>query len=186
MTDRIFLSLWFRKGESGAISALDRILEVFPLSHLTAKGTLRIFAIELVEPALLDREFEDPQVEEIVEAAREFDNPDCAYEVTLQWDLWQRKEANGEWALQPTAVRVTSYGPEFESDAGEQLLLEFGQEYLFLPEDQGKNNFTALRSNVRSLLRLASDVEERLPVERRLLWSDADEDLAERLDQVLG
>jgi hypothetical protein len=183
MTDRIYLSLWL-KNYAGVspMAALERALEAFPVSQFKPTALLRIFALELAEPAILDREFEEADVDEILAAAHEFDNPDCAYEVTLHWDLWQHIEG---WALSPSPVRVTTFGPEFPSDLGEQVRVDLGLDHLYLPGETLKPNWTALRSNVRSLLRLSTDIEARLPVARRTLWSDAEDDLAERLEEVI-
>jgi hypothetical protein len=184
MTDRIYLSLWLKPYAGvGPLAALDRALDLFPVSRFKPRVMLRVFALELTEPAILDREFEEANVEDILEAAREFENADCAYEVTIHWDLWQSEET---WALAPAPVSVLAFGPEFETDLGDQLRVDLGQEHLFLPGGTARPNWTALRSNVRSLLRLSGEIESRLPVSRRTLWSDSEEDMADRMEEVIS
>ena len=83
-----------------------------------------------------------------------------------------------------------AFGPEFPSDLGEHLQIDFGPEYLYLPGDvsagAAKPNWTALRSNLRSVLRLVADCEETLPISKRTLWSDSGEDLADRIEEALN
>ncbi len=183
MTDKVYLSVWLR-GHSPLtlLQSLGRVLERFPISHADHSATLRVYALELVEPALTEHFFDEASAEEIIAAAREFENPDCAYEVELHWNLWQREE---EWALTPSPLRILAFGPKFPSDLGEHLLIDFGFEYLYLPSDD-RPNWTALRSNIRSLLRMASEWEEILPIAKRTLWSDSGEDLAERIEETMG
>jgi len=184
MTDRIYLSLWLRGySQANMLQMLGRVLERLPVSVHDRAASLRVFAMELIEPALIERHFEEAQVDEIILAARDFDNPDYAYEVDLRWDLWEKLDT---WKLTPNQVRVIAFGPEFPSDMGEHLLIDFGQEYLYLPGENEKPNWTALRSNIRSVLRLVSDCEEALPIAKRLLWSDSGEDLADRIEAALG
>jgi hypothetical protein len=42
-----------------------------------------------------------------------------------------------------------------------------------------------VQSNIRSILHLADDLEEALTVERRLLWSESEDNFAERLMLLL-
>ncbi len=183
MTDRVYLSLWLRGySQSTMLQALERALDQFPISIFDRSGALRVYALELVEPAIAEQHFEETQPAEIVAAAQEFENPDCAYEVELHWDLWQREET---WSLKPAPIRITCFGPRFPSDLGENLLVDFGFEYLYLPSEEADRNWTAIQSNIRSLLRLVSDWEEALPISKRTLWSDSGEDLATRIEEAL-
>ena len=188
MTDRIFLSLWLHgHSQYTVLQTLGQVLERFPVSVHDRRASLRVFALELVEPALIERHFEEGEVDEIILAARDFDNPDYAYETDLRWDLWEKL---GTWKLAPNQLRVIAFGPDFPSDMGEHLLIDFGPEFLYRPGgasgDDVKPNWTALRSNLRSVLRLVSDCEEILPISKRLLWSDSGEDLADRIEEALG
>jgi hypothetical protein len=184
MADEVYLSLWLR--DSGAHATLrhyQRLLERFPFSRLRPGLTLRIYAMEFAEPPALEHRFEgDVAAAEVIAAAREFENPDCAYQVEAYWDLLQHER---DWELAPSAVTLTCFGPEFASDQGEQLLLQLGHDSLFLPESEAPAGFRAIQSNIRSLLHLASDLEEALPVERRMLWSESGENLAEQLAEML-
>jgi hypothetical protein len=184
MTDRVYLSLWLRgHTQFNMLQSLERALERFPVSHADRAAALRIYALELVEPPMAEQQFEEADVTEIMSLAREFENPDCAYEVELRWDLWQREET---WQLTPTPVRITCFAPKFPSDLGEQLLIDLGFEYLYLPNEEARPNWMALRSNIRSLLRFASDLEEVLPIGKRTLWSDSGEDFADRIEEAMA
>lgn len=184
MIDRIYLSLWLRgHNQTTVLPTLGRVLERFPVSVHDRAASLRVFALEMIEPALIERHFEEAEVDEILVAARDFDNPDYAYEVDLRWDLWEKLDT---WKLLPNQIRVIAFGPEFPSDLGEHLQIDFGPEYLYLPGEEAKPNWTALRSNLRSVLRLVADCEEALPIAKRALWSDSGEDLADRIEAALA
>ena len=84
------------------------MLSVFPFSQLAKRGPiLRVYAIQLVEPALAEREFPvsadtaDTTVQ-LLEAAAGLLQSDCACEIDTFWDLWQYDA--GEWKLRPAAV----------------------------------------------------------------------------------
>jgi hypothetical protein len=42
-----------------------------------------------------------------------------------------------------------------------------------------------IQSNIKSLLKLVHDLDDALPVETRLLWSESGENFAEKLHQAL-
>jgi len=185
MADRIYLSFWLRGfTEHNMLASLETVLEKFPFSRLLRHVTLRVYALEMVEPPALERTFADVgEPRELIEAAREFENPDCAYQVSSYWDLWQSAP---DWALRPSPVAISCFAPLFPSDNGEQILIECGTDHLFLPATPAKENLLPVRSNVRSLLHLAADLEKTLRVEKRLLWAESGENFAERLSAALA
>ena len=180
MSDHVRLSYWLRGFTAeNMLGSLDAALRCLPVSRLAPALSLKIYAIEFSEPAMVERVFEDPvDLEEVIAAAGEFLNPDCAYQVDAFWDLWQWK---GDWALRPAAVSLVCFGPLFESEWGEQVQIDFGPDGSFLPAEDMPEGGLAIRSNIRSLLHLAGDLDQALAVEKRMLWSDSGENLAERL-----
>jgi hypothetical protein len=163
---------------------MDRVLRKFPYSHFNPSVTLRVFAMEMVEPPSMERRFDEvADSRDIIDAAREFANADCGYQVEAFWDMWQ---FDGDWKLDASPISITLHGPEFASNLGEQLLIDFGLDYLYLPGEGKAKNVTAVRSNIRSLLRLAEEIGGSLPVEKRLLWSDSEDNLAEVLEEALA
>ena len=185
MADHLYLSCWLRGFTAhNMFQHWNRALRKFPYSHFKPTATLRVFALEMVEPAALERLFDEiTGSREIIDAAREFANADCAYQLEAFWDLWQ---FDGDWKLDASPVSVTLHGPEFPSDLGEQLLIDFGLDFLYLPGQGKARNLTAVRSNIRSLLRMVEELKEDLPVEKQLLWCDSEENLAEVLTAALA
>ena len=132
---------------------------------------------------MLEEDFEpDGGLAELSAVVQEHLHDDCAYQVETQWDLW--RWSDGEWTLKPSRVSLELYGTAFDRDWAEHVRIDFGPESQFLPEPQS-DNLRPVQSNIRSLLHFSSDVEQALPVERRLLWSESGENLAERLSELL-
>ncbi len=118
MPDRLYLSCWIKGfDETNMLRHFGKMLEIFPFSKLARRGPLlRVYAIELAEPSLLEREF--PSAAEpgaILEAAREFAKADCTCQVETFWDLWQH---NQEWKLEPASITLACFGPRFENEHG--------------------------------------------------------------------
>lgn len=184
MADPLFLSLWLKGYHPmGLPIYLSKILEIFPYSKLAPGGMLRVFALSFNEAPQFERWIEgDADPKEMSQLAQEFLHEDIAIQYETRWDLWQW---DGDWALKPCTVRAECFGPEFESERGEHIRVEAGSEFLFLPNPKS-DQWRPVQSNIRSLLHLAADLENALPVERRLLWSENDENFAERLHGMLS
>ncbi len=164
----------------------DELLRVFPFSKLRPGiAGLRIYALEEVEPPLLERAFPaEIDADTVIAICREFENDDCAYVVDAWWELFQ---FDGEdWQLKPAHVTITCFGPAFDNDLGDHLRIDAGTEDDFLPDLEVPDSDRAARSNVAGLVRLAKEIESALPVERRQLWSESGENLAERLDEAIS
>ena len=184
MRDPLQLTLWFQTYSPIALPVYFRkLMAVFPVSRLAPVARFRIVPISWAEPALLEEDFEaDLGLEDLSSLVQEHLHEDCAYQVESHWDLWQWNE--GEWSLQPSTVILDVYGSDFETVAGEHARVDFGSESLYLP-DSRSDLLRPVQSNIRSLLHLAEDIEQALPVERRLLSADSEENLADRLRAIL-
>jgi hypothetical protein len=159
-------------------------MEVFPVSKLAPHGVLRVFALSFQEAPQLE-EFHDSGVadwNEALRGAQELLHDDCAWQYETRWDVWQW---DGEWRLKPAMVRIEVFGPAFESPDGEHVHIEFADESQFLPNPHS-DQLRPVQSNLRSLLRLSQELEDALVVERHLLWSETEENFAERLEELLG
>lgn len=165
------------------LSLFERALRRFPYSRLEPAGLLLVYPIQFAEPPLAEHEIADAaNYQEVLSLAREHVNADCSYQLDCFWDLWQY---SNEWQLRPAAVSLSLFGPLFESPWGEQIQIDLGQDYLYLPSEFVPPNDRALRSNVKSVIHLAEDLGRILPVEKLSLWSDTGDNLAERLQQAL-
>jgi hypothetical protein len=184
MPDQLSLSLWLRGFDSETmLPGFGEALGAFPFSALRPGiSGLRIYAIEFTEPALFERAFAagEAGLDAAIELAEEFRAADCAYLLEGFWDLW-RLDPTGNWQLSPSPVVLSCFGPEFESEIGDHLRLELGPEDRFLPPPGAPQGARKAHSNLQSIVRLARDIEARVPIERQSLWSESGEDFAERL-----
>ncbi|MEZ5353643.1 MAG: hypothetical protein R2762_13475 [Bryobacteraceae bacterium] len=184
MADRIFLSYWLRGyTEFNMLATFEKALRKFPQSRMKPETILRVVAVDFHEPAQTEHRFEElTDVSAFTRLFREFEHADCAYQVEAHWDLWRY---DGDWSLGPVPVVFTAFGPLFASDLGEQILVEFGLDSQFLPQPEIEGSLTPVRSNIRSLLHLDEDLRKVLAVDKRTLWSESGESLAETLQAAL-
>ena len=181
MPERVYLSLWIRGfDERNMLSHFGRLLERFPYSRLRPGiDALRVYAFEDSEPPALEHLFSGPpDAEAVLRLAREFEHADCAYLVEGWWELWQ---FSGDWKLAPSRVTLCCYGPAFDNPAGNHLRVELPSESDFTPVAGLRDSVRRMESNLQGLLRLAHELEEALPLERRRVWTESGEDLAARL-----
>jgi hypothetical protein len=186
MSDQLHLSYWIRGFAANNLMAhFEKLLGAFPLSRLdNGIQALTIYAIEFAEPPLVEHAFpETPEIGDVLQLAREFGNPDCAYQVEAAWDLLQFED---DWKLAPSPVSLICYGPQFENELGDNLRLELGPDSLFVPEPEIPGSPVPIQANIKSLLRLVHDLDQAFPVNRRRLWTESGENFAERLQAAAG
>jgi hypothetical protein len=184
MPDQLCLSLWLRDFDRDTmLRRLEELLRIFPFSSLRpGVAALRIYAIEFTEPALFEQMFAgEVDADTLMEMAEGYQAPDCAYLVEGWWELWRYE---GGWQLLPAPVVLTCFGPQFENEVGDHLRLELGPEEYFLPASGLPQGARKAHSNLQSIVRLAREIENRLPVKRLSLWSESGEDFAERLEEL--
>jgi hypothetical protein len=186
MSDRLYLSCWIRGfNESTLLRHFGKMVGLFPFSKLAQRGlVLRVYALEYVEPPLLERSF-DPGTPplDIVAYARDFVKPDCAVEIDGFWDLWQY---DSDWKLSPAAVTLTGFGPAFERDNDDHLQIDFGLDGKFVPAAGIEGSLRMGQSNLRSILHLVAELERGLPIDRRVVWSESGANFAELLAQAVA
>jgi hypothetical protein len=189
MADSLYLSLWFPTfDEPEILTRTVSVLRQIPFS--AARSGVTYSAIQPVswsEPTILERRYR-PGVapEEAVAEVVEFLHDDYAYVFESYWDLWTPPEAGEKWILEPALVRLTAHGLEFEDRAAEEtghIQIDFGLDTSFLHEEV---DFTAeaehnIRSNVQKLVEFTAQVEKNAGATGRLLWSESEENLAQKL-----
>ena len=193
MADRLSLLLRLnpRKGQSQApnpFRRFEKLLSRFPFSKLAfaspesrAESIVRIHAVNWAEPPLAEYSLNgQPDVDEILRLAREFQEQDSAVQIETLWDLWG--VIGGDWKLTPFPVSIWMFQEDFERDEGEEFRIDFGSETRFLPES--KESARIVKSNIQSLLQLVHDVEDALPVRERRLWSESGENFADKLRRL--
>ena len=170
----------------------EKLLRLFPFSQREeqAQSTVSIQAISLQEPPLLEQPINGPiDVDEVLEIFAGYKGDDVSYRLESWWDLWQLES---DWTLRPARVALACFGSEFDNGTdlslGEQedLLIDFGVDSRFLPEETIPSSAKLTSSNIRSLLRLVHELDSALPLRKRLLQTESGENFAERLQQILS
>ena len=189
MGDSLYLSLWFPSfDEAEILPRTVSVLRQVPFSATQSGVTYSaIQPVSWSEPTILERRYR-PGVapEEAVAEVAEFLHDDYAYVFEAYWDLWTPPEAAEKWVLEPSLVRLVAHGMEFEERAAEQaghIQIDFGLDTSFLHEEV---EFTSeaernVRSNVQKLVEFTASVEKNAGATGRLLWSESEENLAQKL-----
>ncbi len=153
-------------------------------------------------------------VENAVAEATEQLHDDTAYEFEMRWGLWLPEtslsvgsdhsddpddeddlpggaQLDKGWCLEPTRVRITGFGPDFDNGTYESsghIRVDFGLDTPFTFEGEGGeedmlDRAAALRigQNVEKLLAFTLSVEKHCGISSRLLWTESGEPLAEKL-----
>jgi hypothetical protein len=176
--------------ESNMLRYYGHLLDVFPFSKLTNHTqTLRVYAMDYSEPPAAEKPFEANTITaDLLDAARDFAGPDTAIDLDTCWDLWQYE--NKDWAVGPSSATLTCLGPQFEPELNDglqdHLRIDFGLDTRFLPIPGVLDSLKMQQSNLRSLLHLVQQIEKKLPLSRRQLWSESGANFAELLKKSLG
>ena len=188
MADPIFLSLWFASFEDDEV--LPHTLSVLRQFRFSPQRPgivyMGLHPVSWQEATIWERRF-DPgaRPEEAILFASEFLHADYAYVFEGYWDLWERGE-DGIWIERPARVRFISHGLEFEDGIYQQeghMLLDLGLDSAFLQEEAPLTPEAEdrVRSNVHKLVELSNHLEKAAQVKARLLWSESEENLAQKL-----
>jgi len=189
MADPLYLSLWFSDFEREEM--LPRALAVmrqFPFS--TSNSGITYVALHPVswdEATVLEERFR-PGItpEAAVLIASDLLHDDYAYVFEGHWDLWILSDDQKESKLQPSQVKFIVHGTEFEDGTYQQeghIQVDFGLDSPFLQEDVQltPQNEERVRANVQKLVDFTTAVEKKSGASGRLLWSESEENLAQKL-----
>jgi hypothetical protein len=188
MPDPLYLSIWFSTFEAAdmlphALAVMRQFLYSGERPGITY---VALHPVSWNEPTILEQRFR-PGVppEEAVLIASDLLHEDYAYRFEAFWDLWVVAE-NGEWILQPSQVNFLIHGIEFDGGVYEQegnIQVDLGLDSPFLQEDLPMTIEAAarVRANVQKLVEFTSKVEKNAGANARLLWSESDQNFAQRL-----
>jgi hypothetical protein len=188
MPDPLYLSLWFSDFAGPAmLPHLHAILQQFPFSEQRAGITyIAVQPVSWNEASVLERRF-SPGIapEQAVLVAADLIHDDYAYILEAYWDLWTPNAA-GEWQSTPSLVTFTAQGEEFEDGAQQEtghIQIDFGLDSLFVQENVALTEETQakIRDNVATLIEFTRKVETHSRVTSRRLWSESEENLAQKL-----
>jgi hypothetical protein len=210
MADQLYLSLWFPNfrlqtlpaalvsvlrqfaviaRDGNADSDLGRVAaaSAYPIDWTESPIYQRIYVID--ERAAETPDTEDSVIESAVAEATEQLHEDSAYEFEMDWMLWLPEREGGfdtAWKLAPSRVRITGFGPDFDTGSYEQnghVRVDFGLDTPWTLEDESldKNATERIKQNVEKLLAFTLLVEKHCGISSRLLWTESGEPLAEKL-----
>jgi len=189
MADSLYLSLWFPDfSEPELLPRTVSVLRQLPFSPAYDGVTyVAVHPVSWSEPTVLERRFR-PGVppEEAAGVVADLLHDDFAYVFEAYWDLWSPPDRGDQWVLQPTPVRFIAQGTEFEegavADTG-HIQVDFGLDTSFLHEELSLTPETEerIRSNVYKLVEFIAKVEKNAGATGRLLWSESEENLAQKL-----
>jgi hypothetical protein len=185
------LSIWFPSFREGEMMARAvSVLRQFPFSAVREGITyLSVHPVAWSEPTVLERRF-TPGIspEEAADVASEFVHDDFAFVFEAFWDLWvPNDDEHGEdWVQRPVAVRVLVHGVQFDegiySEDG-HVEVDFGLDSSFVYEGLQLSPFVEkhLRANIAKLVVFSAAVEKNCGLSGRVLWSESEESLAQKL-----
>ena len=188
MADSLYFSLWFTDFErTEMLPHALRVLQQFVPSQAVPGITyIALHPISWNEPTILDQRYKPGiPIEQAIIVAADLLHEDYAYVFESNWDLWT-PQASGEWTQQPTPVRFMVRGDEFEEGESEtqgQIQVDFGLEVPFLHEELQITDEleSRVRANVKLLVDFINRAEKNAGAATRLLWSESDENLAQKL-----
>jgi len=189
VSDPLYLSLWFPSfSEQNMLAHALAVLRQFPSSAARpGVSYLAVHPVSWNEATVLERRF-GPGIspEDAINIASDLLHEDYAYTFDLYWDLWTMDEATKQWTLAPNRARMIVQGDEFDERASEgtgQIEFDFGLDTPFLQEQVELDTQAEdrVRANVHKLVDFTNKVEKNAQANGRLLWSDSEDNLAQKL-----
>ena len=192
MADRLYLSVWFPSfAEAEMMPRALSVLKQFPFSAShPGVGYLAVHGISWNEPPLFEETFDSRATpEQAVALAVEHVHSDHAYEFDAMWDLWSPEIGGGldtTWRLTPQPVKFLVHGVDFDDEIFQQhghIEIDFGLDTPFLHEELDLDELSEVRvkANVQKLVALTSAIEKNCGISGRVLWSDSEENLVQKL-----
>jgi hypothetical protein len=189
MPDPLYLSLWFPDFSGPAmLPHMLAVLQQFPFSKVRPGiAYASVQPVSWNEASLLERRFSPGiQPEEAVMLAADLIHDDYAYIFGAFWDLWFTGDNGHGWQLLPSRVKFIVQGEAFDESAQEQtgqIQVDFGLDSPFLQEniELTEEAQAKVRDNVAKLVEFTMKAERNTQASARLLWSESDENLAQKL-----
>ena len=192
MPDQLYLNLWFPSfSEAEMMPRLLSVMKQFPFSvQLPGVGYMAVHPISFSETVVFEEAYDfRASPEDVTQRAGEFLHSDYAYEFEALWDIWIPKkegELDETWTVTPQPVAFYSYGSDFEEGSFKEnghVQIDFGLDTPLLYEE---GEFTPqvasrIKANVQKLVSFVQDVEKNCGISGRILWSESEENLAQKL-----
>lgn len=164
------------------------VMRLFPFSvQRPGIGYVAVHPVSWGEATVLERKF-SPGIEpgQAIEIASDLLHEDYAYSFEAYWDLWSPGEIGEDWQMRPQQAKFIAHGTEFEDGAYQQdghVQIDFGLDAPFLYEDVKLTPMAEqrVRANVHKLVEFTTAVEKNAGISGRVLWSESEENLAQKL-----
>ena len=190
MADPLYLSVWFPHfNESDMMPRLLSVVRQFMFSaSRPGVSAISVHPVSWSEATILERRFRpgvDP--EQAIAIASDMLHDDYAYVLQGYWDLWvPAEDAADEWIVEPREVKFIAHGMNFEEGTYQEsghVQVDFGLDTPFLFEnvDLTATSEPRVRANVQKLVNFTNAVEKNTGISGRVLWSESEENLAQKL-----
>ncbi len=189
MADSLYLSLWFPSFDEPEI--LPRAVSVLRQFSFSARRPgvtyVAVHPVSWNEPTILEQRFQlGITPEQAAGVAVELLHEDYAYVFEAYWDLWSPAARGGDWVETPTLVRFIAQGAQFEEGAAAEtghIQVDFGLDAPFLYEELALTSEAEdrVKGNVQKLVQFTALLEKNADATGRLLWSESEENLAQKL-----
>lgn len=189
MADPLYFNIWFSnfEGDEMLPHALS-VMRQFPFSTQRPGVTaIALHPVSWNEATIFEKQF-NPGIEPAaaVLIASDLLHEDYAYVFEAHWDLWSLDPTSQDWILRPERVRIIVRGVEFDEGAFEQdghIQVDFGSDSPFLQDQVALTSAAEakVRANVQKLVEFTTGIEKHSATGARLLWSESDENFAQKL-----
>ncbi|HXZ40292.1 MAG TPA: hypothetical protein VEG68_06090 [Terriglobales bacterium] len=189
VADPLYLSLWFSNFEvEEMLPRAMSVMRQFPFSAQQPGITsVALHPVSWNEATILERRFK-PGItpEQAVLIASDLLHEDYAYVFEAAWDLWIFDEEEERWMVKPSPVRFLVHGEEFDEGAYQEeghIQVDFGFDSPFLQEELQLTPEAEqrVRTNVQKLVDFTAKAEKSSGASSRLLRSESEENLAQKL-----
>ncbi len=191
MADSLYLSIWFPSFREGEMMPRTlSVLRQFPFSATREGMTyLSVHPVAWTEPTVLERRF-NPGIspEEVVDIASEFAHDDFAFVFEAFWDLWvpSDDEHGDSWVQRPVgrplpgAWRAVRRRHLHATTVTLRSTLGWTR-CSSTKDDRLSRHREHIRSNIAKLVAFSNAVEKHCAISGRVLWSESEENLAQKL-----
>jgi len=189
MPDPLYLSLWFPSFDvEDMLPHALAVMRQFPFSSLQPGiNQIAIHPVSWEEATVLEQRYV-PGIspEQAVLIASDLLHEDYAYAFEAFWDLWMFEKNRQQWIQQPSRVSFFVRSTQFDEGAYEQegqIQIDLGLDAPFLQEELELNEEAEqrVRTNVAKMVDFTSKIEKNSGASARLLWSESEENFAQKL-----
>jgi len=189
MPDPLYLSLWFPSFDSeDMLPHALAVMRQFPFSsERFGIAHIAVHPVSWEEATVLEQRYL-PGIppEQAVLIASDLLHDDYAYAFDAFWDLWMFEQKGQQWIRQPSRVSFFVRLTQFDEGAYQQegqIQIDLGLDAPFLQEgvELTPEAEQRVRTNVAKLVDFTSKIEKNSGASTRLLWSESEENFAQKL-----